>query len=190
MALPLGAVLCFFNLLGARAFARTELALQIRFHTPLSYPPPYPPRPIFTRYRDPTISEIESGRLATTRGGLVRETSFYKNTYAMVRPFSLPKFTSLTRQLVHGPDILSSFILLHSHQARYHTPSFSWYRHFRAAILGPHPSSARCPPCRQTSWHLAGECCCRGTLPRRPMKNKFLTGATAQCIANNPQLVE
>ncbi|KIK05224.1 hypothetical protein K443DRAFT_368038 [Laccaria amethystina LaAM-08-1] len=83
MALPLGAVLCFFNLLGARAFARAELALQIRFHTPLSHPPPYPPRPIFTRYRDPTISEIESGRLATTRGGLIRETSFYKNTYAM-----------------------------------------------------------------------------------------------------------
>jgi hypothetical protein len=148
MALPLGAVLCFFNLLGARAFARAELALQIRFHTPLSHPPPYPPRPIFTRYRDPTISEIESGRLATTRGGLIRETSFYKNTYAMVRSFSPPKSHISYSTLVHGPDILSSFILLHSHQARYHTPSFSRYHHFRAAVHDSHSSSACCPPCR------------------------------------------
>ncbi|KXN87700.1 hypothetical protein AN958_08269 [Leucoagaricus sp. SymC.cos] len=81
MALPLGAVLCFFNLLGARAFSRGELSIQYRFHYPLSYPPPYPPRPIFTRYREPTLSEIESGR-ASSRG-FVRETSFYKNTYAM-----------------------------------------------------------------------------------------------------------
>ncbi|KAJ3573154.1 hypothetical protein NP233_g2616 [Leucocoprinus birnbaumii] len=81
VALPLGAVLCFFNLLGARAFSRGELALQYRFHYPLSYPPPYPPRPIFTRYREPTLSEIEGGR--AVEGRLIREKSFYKNTYAM-----------------------------------------------------------------------------------------------------------
>ncbi|KAF5346698.1 hypothetical protein D9756_010368 [Leucocoprinus leucothites] len=81
MALPLGAVLCFFNLLGARTFARGELSLQYRFHYPLSYPPPYPPRPIFTRYREPSLSEVESGR--AVEGRLVRETSFYRNTYAM-----------------------------------------------------------------------------------------------------------
>ncbi|KAF9444488.1 phosphoribosylformylglycinamidin [Macrolepiota fuliginosa MF-IS2] len=81
VALPLGAVLCFFNLLGARAFSRGELSLQYRFHYPLSYPAPYPPRPIFTRYRDSTLSEIESGRASPHTP--VRETSFYKNTYAM-----------------------------------------------------------------------------------------------------------
>ncbi|KAJ6526931.1 hypothetical protein DFH09DRAFT_1187159 [Mycena vulgaris] len=69
MALPLGALLCFFNLLGVRTFSRGELALQTKFHSPLAYPAPYPPRPIFTRMRDPTAS--------------IPETSFYKNAYAM-----------------------------------------------------------------------------------------------------------
>ncbi|KAF8321509.1 hypothetical protein F5887DRAFT_1066133 [Amanita rubescens] len=77
MALPLGAVLCFLDLLGARAFARGELALQSSFHSPLAYPPPYPPRPIFTRSRPPTPTELESGLTA------VPEASFYKNTYSM-----------------------------------------------------------------------------------------------------------
>ena len=95
IALPLGAVLCFLDLLGARAFARGEagpscfiaaivlkrvfqLALQSRFHSPLAYPPPYPPRPIFTRSRPPTPTELELGLT------VVPEASFYKNTYAMV----------------------------------------------------------------------------------------------------------
>lgn len=85
MLLPLGAVLCFFDLLGARAFARGELFLQTQFHSPLLlYPTPYPPRPIFTRYREPTTVELETGRPPLTRSGMVRERSFYKNTYAMV----------------------------------------------------------------------------------------------------------
>ncbi|KII83698.1 hypothetical protein PLICRDRAFT_58167 [Plicaturopsis crispa FD-325 SS-3] len=79
IALPLGAVLCFFDLLGARAFARGELALQSAFHGPLAYPPPYPPRPLFTRARPPTVMELE----ASTVNGPLYETSFYKNTYAM-----------------------------------------------------------------------------------------------------------
>jgi len=83
--LPLGAVLCFFDLLGARAFSRGELALQTRFHSPLLvHPTPYPPRPIFTRYREPTTAELETGRPLLTRNGMVCERSFYKNTYAMV----------------------------------------------------------------------------------------------------------
>ncbi|KAJ7121962.1 hypothetical protein C8R43DRAFT_1032683 [Mycena crocata] len=72
MALPLGALLCFFNLLGVRTFSRGELALQTKYHTPLAYPAPYPPRPIFTRMREPTAD-----------GLVVPETSFYKNAYAM-----------------------------------------------------------------------------------------------------------
>ncbi|KAJ3506014.1 hypothetical protein NLJ89_g7109 [Agrocybe chaxingu] len=84
VALPLGAVLCFFDLLGARAFSRGELALQTRFHSPLlAHPPPYPPRAIFTRCREPTAEEIESGQVQLSRNGLVREKSFYKNAYAM-----------------------------------------------------------------------------------------------------------
>jgi len=84
IVLPLGAVLCFFDLLGARVFSRGELALQTHFHSPLLvYPTPYPPQPIFTRYREPTTIELETGRLSLTRGGMVRERSFYKNTYAM-----------------------------------------------------------------------------------------------------------
>ncbi|KAK7001366.1 hypothetical protein R3P38DRAFT_3048747 [Favolaschia claudopus] len=72
VALPLGALLCFFNLLGVRTFSRGELALQTKFHTPLAYPAPYPPRSIFTRIR-----EIDE------EGVPVPETSFYKNAYAM-----------------------------------------------------------------------------------------------------------
>ncbi|KAF9483108.1 hypothetical protein BDN70DRAFT_874157 [Pholiota conissans] len=85
IALPLGALLCFFDLLGARAFSRGELALQARFHAPLTHAPPYPPRPIFRRYRPPTTAELESGRVRITHSGLVREQSFYKNTYDMFR---------------------------------------------------------------------------------------------------------
>ena len=85
IALPLGAVLCFCDLLGARAFSRGELALQSRFHGPLAHALPYPPRPIFTRYRPLTPAEIESGHAIAARSILVAERSFYKNTYAMVR---------------------------------------------------------------------------------------------------------
>lgn len=56
-----------------------QLALQSTFHRPLAYPDPYPPRPIFTRVRQPTPSEIEAGLDITTY-----ETSFYKNAYSMV----------------------------------------------------------------------------------------------------------
>jgi len=83
VALPLGALICFLDLLGARAFARAELALQTDFQSPLSYPAPYPPRPIFRRYRQLTTEEIESGRLPSSHTGMVRERSFYKNAYSM-----------------------------------------------------------------------------------------------------------
>lgn len=79
MALPLGAILCFLNLIGARVFSRGELAIQTTFHSGLAHPPPYPPRPIFARLREANLTEIEAGH-----GGMVREPSFYKNTYAMV----------------------------------------------------------------------------------------------------------
>ncbi|KAJ7238527.1 hypothetical protein B0H12DRAFT_1137466 [Mycena haematopus] len=72
VALPIGALLCFFNLFGVRAFSRAELALQTKFHSPLAYPAPHPPRPIFTRIREVHPSGLP-----------VPETSFYKNTYAM-----------------------------------------------------------------------------------------------------------
>ncbi|KAI0076135.1 hypothetical protein K474DRAFT_1645540 [Panus rudis PR-1116 ss-1] len=77
MALPLGAILCFLDLLGARTFARGELYLQSTFHGPLAFPPPYPPHPIFTRVRPPTPPEIEAG------AGVTYEHSFYRNAYAM-----------------------------------------------------------------------------------------------------------
>lgn len=76
IALPLGALLCFLNLLGARAFARGELGLQTTFHGPLAYPPPYLPRPIFQQLRPPRSSDAESG-------SPYHESSFYKNTIAM-----------------------------------------------------------------------------------------------------------
>ncbi|KAG9316793.1 hypothetical protein JVU11DRAFT_2857 [Chiua virens] len=80
ITLPLGALLCFLDLLGARAFARGELALQTKFHGPLAYPPPYPHKPIFQRTRSPD-REPSAAEIAAT--GVQYETSFYKNAYAM-----------------------------------------------------------------------------------------------------------
>ncbi|KAI0332264.1 hypothetical protein GY45DRAFT_1321045 [Cubamyces sp. BRFM 1775] len=80
MALPLGAVLCFIDLFGARLLARGELYLQTTFHGPLAYPLPWPPLPIFTRMRPPTAAQIEAGVPANAT---VPEGSFYKNAYAM-----------------------------------------------------------------------------------------------------------
>jgi hypothetical protein len=76
ITLPIGALLCFLDLLGARAFARGELALQTKFHGPLAFPHPYPPRPIFQRTH---LSEIEISGVSDVQ----YETSFYKNAYAM-----------------------------------------------------------------------------------------------------------
>jgi len=56
-----------------------QLALQTKFHGPLAYPPPYPPRPIFQRARPPELSAAETGTSAVQY-----EASFYKNAYAMV----------------------------------------------------------------------------------------------------------
>ncbi|KAF7980336.1 hypothetical protein HWV62_38761 [Athelia sp. TMB] len=105
--LPLGALLCFFDLLGARTFARGELALQTRFHRPPpSCPLPHPPRPIFTRLAAPTSSDAEAGTLSAYEG------SFYKNTYAM---FTDPtSYQALFYFLVIKPPIviLLSLVLL------------------------------------------------------------------------------
>ncbi|KAJ7502585.1 hypothetical protein B0H11DRAFT_1907145 [Mycena galericulata] len=103
MALPLGALLCFFNLLGARVFSRGELALQTKFHGPLAYPAPRPPRPIFTRLQESTVSGVDVP---------VPEPSFYKNAYAM---FTDPtSYQALFYFLVIKPSItlLLSFGLL------------------------------------------------------------------------------
>lgn len=66
------------------SLSELQLALQTYFHSPLTYPLPYPPRPIFHRLRHPTPTELESGT-AGTPVDLVPEQSFYNNAYAMVR---------------------------------------------------------------------------------------------------------
>lgn len=96
IALPLGALLCFLNLLGARAFARGELCLQTTFHWPLAYPPPYPPRPIFQRVRPPQASDVESG-------SPYHESSFYKNTISMFTDWT--SYQALFYFLVIKPSI-------------------------------------------------------------------------------------
>ncbi|KAH9940366.1 uncharacterized protein BXZ73DRAFT_98808 [Epithele typhae] len=80
VALPLGAVVCFVDLFGARVLARGELFLQTKFHAPISYPLPPTPLPIFTRSRLPTPAQVEAG---TPSNELVHEPSFYRNAYAM-----------------------------------------------------------------------------------------------------------
>ncbi|KAI0270733.1 hypothetical protein BC834DRAFT_922582 [Gloeopeniophorella convolvens] len=79
VALPLGAVLCFFDLLGARTLARGEVALQSTFHGPLAHPLDGHVYPIFTRFRAPTPDEAEAGLTASHH----HERSFYRNSYSM-----------------------------------------------------------------------------------------------------------
>lgn len=107
VALPLGAVLCFFDLLGARTFSRGELALQTTFHGPLAFPAPYPPHPLFTRIRPPSSAEVEAGSL------IIYERSFYRNAYSM---FTDPtSYQALFYFLVIKPGItllLSIFLVV------------------------------------------------------------------------------
>lgn len=121
MALPLGAVLCFLDLLGARALARGEvrstryliykaltrsfmqIALQTTFHGPLIVNPNYVPPPIFTRVRLPSSPQAELGQGGSTP---IRERSFYKNTYTMVRPLS-SCFPSEKHSDMHATQISS-----------------------------------------------------------------------------------
>ncbi|KAJ3966702.1 hypothetical protein EV361DRAFT_808581, partial [Lentinula raphanica] len=119
--LPLGAILCFFNLLGARAFSRAELFLQTKFHSPLHYPLTVlhaasssfsssinhliAAYPIFTRTRPPSASELESGEAVV--GEEVREGSFYRNTYAMFTDST--SFQALFYFLVIKPTITLLF---------------------------------------------------------------------------------
>ena len=147
VALPLGAVLCFFNLLGARAFSRGELALQTKFHAPLAHPAPYPPRTLFTRYREPTVDEIESRRVQLSRGGLIREKSFYRNTYAMVS-FCIPK---------------THIILIRwytSLRTRHHIKRFS--TSWSSSLLSHYssPSELSLLPCRSLFWYCQLPQCC------------------------------
>ncbi|KZT22169.1 hypothetical protein NEOLEDRAFT_1032200, partial [Neolentinus lepideus HHB14362 ss-1] len=111
MALPLGAVLCFLDLLGARAFSRAELTLQSYFHSPLPYPLPDPPLSIFSRLRAPADADVESGLFGSgQRAPLVYERSFYRNTYAM---FTDPtSYRALFYFLVIKPSITILFTLL------------------------------------------------------------------------------
>ncbi|EIW83109.1 hypothetical protein CONPUDRAFT_136257 [Coniophora puteana RWD-64-598 SS2] len=104
ITLPIGAVLCFFDLLGARAFARAELALQRAFHGPLAHAPPYPTYPIFRRMR-PTRPDEETGRADTPQ----HEPSFYKNAYSMFTDSTT--YSALFYFLVIKPGITLIFSL-------------------------------------------------------------------------------
>jgi hypothetical protein len=155
--LPLGAVLCFFDLLGARVFARGELFLQTQFHSPLLvYPTPYPPRPIFTRYREPTTVELETGRPLSTRSGMVRERSFYKNTYAMVRLNQLStNFLVEFINTVYRLYLIPSTVLFPCHQASHHPTNFSWPDHCGSTLDHSHLASTSCLACDKEDRCLA-----------------------------------
>ncbi|KAH0828028.1 hypothetical protein J3R83DRAFT_3677 [Lanmaoa asiatica] len=157
ITLPLGALLCFLDLLGARVFARGEvgisslphqtfvlissqLALQTKFHGPLAYPPPYPPRPIFRRTRPAELSAAETGA-----SGMQYETSFYKNAYAMVRPLiaCLPLMLTRPPFSVHGCDDVPGIVLLSRDQAQYHSLHIDSVSGADSSVVRAH--SARSP---------------------------------------------
>jgi len=95
VVLPLGALLCFLDLLGARAFSRAELALQSTFHGPL-VSAPYPPRPIFYRLQDVRFD-------AESAASQEYDNSFYRNAYVMFTDATT--YQSLFYFLVIKPSI-------------------------------------------------------------------------------------
>ena len=136
-----------------------QLALQTMFHTPLAYFP-YPPRPIFTRFREPTSSEVESG--TASPGALLPETSFYKNAYAMVSPYPHPCALVYHHPIVVcRPDILPSAILLPCHKTEHHTPLFNRTDYLCPVFICSGGSCARGPAGNSKVGDLASECCRR-----------------------------
>ncbi|KAJ3735996.1 hypothetical protein DFJ43DRAFT_1036701 [Lentinula guzmanii] len=125
IALPLGAILCFFNLLGApihtnkipqpsslssfrpsrrRIFPNNNITTTTTSSSPITHL--IATYPIFTRSRHPSASELESGQAVV--GEEVTEMSFYKNTYSM---FTDPtSFQALFYFLVIKPAITLLFI--------------------------------------------------------------------------------
>lgn len=89
-----------------------QLSLQSTFHGPLAFIP-HPARPIFHRLRQPTLSELESGRLLTY------DTSFYRNAYAMVS-LSLGAPVGYSTRAVHRLDLISSPVLFPRYKAQHH----------------------------------------------------------------------
>lgn len=79
ITLPLGLILSFINLLGARALAKAEITLQVWGHGPLPFFVP-PPLPIFSRSTRSLLHAEEDGTVQVEEE---YELSFYKNTYAM-----------------------------------------------------------------------------------------------------------
>ncbi|KAF7318456.1 hypothetical protein HMN09_00354800 [Mycena chlorophos] len=75
IALPIGAVLCFVNILGVRMFARWELAIQSRFYS-IPAPHTYSPPPIFIRIR----ADLDGHTQDTPEPAPTP--SFYRSTYA------------------------------------------------------------------------------------------------------------
>jgi len=170
LALPLGAILCFLNLLGARAFSRGELYLQKRFHQ--VYLPSYQPRPLFRRLREPAVGDHESGRVPCNVGNAnrlnqVKEHSFYKNTYDMVRPETISS-NFLTQVLsVHWSNVLPSTILLPRHQARDNTANHPSSHCFWHTVAHPRPPCARGFPGNKENWRVASQYRNRGIVPCR-----------------------
>jgi hypothetical protein len=127
--------------------------LQCRFHSPLPVEP-YPSHPIFTRQRVPPASDPE------TRSVLPNpEPSFYKNTYAMVRPYifhSNPIY-DLTRALpVLRPHHVPRALLLSRDQARDHSAPLRVVTRSDTDISCAHPAPTRVTPFRPSSWAVAG----------------------------------
>ena len=139
MALPLGAVLCFFNLLGARAFARGEVLVHLLFQLdptdsihaaqpadpvplPASIPPALSSPPNF--HPHPRCS----CRRSRKRGGVSwrpGSSTIILQKYLRHGKFPFLPFLSqhshiLFSHTVHGSNFISSTLLLSRHKAEHY----------------------------------------------------------------------
>lgn len=137
----------------------SQLALQTKFHGPLAYPPPYPPRPIFQRPCPPELSTAE-----IDGSDVQYETSFYKNTYAMVG--HLPPICQWCSHdiVVFGCNDVSSPVLFSCDQARYHALHVGGADGVGSGVICAHSACAADAAGRASVGDMAGECRCRGAV--------------------------
>jgi hypothetical protein len=188
MALPLGAILCFLDLLGARWFARGEVRSKLLTTStslwkptttaPLSLPFKHGFTPLWLTLRPtpraqslPAYASLQQQRFLHSRQlnpvhlPSPNTRRRFTKTHMQWRVFTLPRPNSLTHYpTVYGFDILPSVVLLPCHKTRNYVltdADAAGYPPCRVCTYTPDTCSV---VCRETDRGVAGECCCRGAL--------------------------
>lgn len=126
--------------------------------------------------------ELETGSISSD--SLVPESSFYKNTYALVSNVHLSFPHSIENTTVHRPYVLPSPVLFPRHKTYHHPPIIAIVAYLWSPWASPgFPRTgclASCPKIR----YLAGKSSSRGSLLRREMRIKRSAGTANSKVAS------